>query len=74
MDLETQTGSTIAGDSISIFEREFGKHDDKINEQELNEGDHENDTMTIIMEGEGHESAVNSTRNGKNPDIICIED
>ena len=75
VDLEMHTGSTIAGDSISIFEREFGENEDKINEEELDEeGDHENDTMIIIMEDEGRESAVDSTRNGKNPDVICIED
>ena len=75
MDLETHTGWTIAGDSISIFEREFGENEDKINEEELDEeGDHENDKMIMIMEDEEHESAVDSTRNEKIQDVICIED
>ena len=73
--LETHTGSTIAGESISIFEREFGENEDKISGEELDEeGDNENDKMIIIMENEGHESAVDSTRNGNNPNIIRIED
>ena len=75
VDLETHTGSTIPVDSISIFEREFGENENKINEEELDEeGDHEHDTMIIITEDEGHESAVDSTRNGKSPDVICIKD
>ena len=73
--MEAHTGSTITGDSISLFKREFGENEDKINEEELDEeGDHENDTIIIIMEDEGHDSAVDSTRNGKILDVICIED
>ena len=68
VDMETHMGSRIAGDSISIFEREFGENEDEINEEEL---DPENDTMVIIMEDEGDESA---NRNKKNLEVTCIED
>ena len=38
MDIEThKTGSRIAGDSTSIFKREFGENDNKINEEQSND-------------------------------------
>ena len=50
MDIENhKKGSRIAGDSTSIFKRDFGENDDKINEELSNdqEDDPENDTLVI---------------------------
>ena len=68
MDIEThKMGSRIAGDIISIFKREFGENEDKVGEDQPDdqEDDPENDTMVIIMEDEGNESA--------NPKVTCIK-
>ena len=70
--MDTHTGSRIAGDSISIFDREFGENEAEINEEELDQEVYQNDTMIIIVEDEGHEGVFDLDR--EHPDVICIED
>lgn len=67
-EMGAHAGGWIAGDSISMFDREMGENEA---EEELDREIDDGDTMIIIMEDEG---AVDFDGKLKDREIICIED